>query len=211
MEILEKISLTEKQIETIENGGLVRIEADWDEFLDFLEDTKYKAEYLNGTIVIMGLATAIHEFLVSYFNFLLVSHYNFKGFNVYGSNLGVKTSDQKGYFNPDITVVKGKLDFYEKSKAIISNPYIVVEVLSEATYTYDLNEKLFKYQTIASLNEVIFVDRFDKRRVLKFQRTSNPKVWTETIYDDENPEILIDTMHLKLDDIFDKIKLIEEQ
>lgn len=83
-----------------------------------------------------------------------------------------------------------------------------MEVLSESTYHYDMYEKLGKYQHTESIQEVIMVDRFDKE-VLKFQRTPNPKVWTETIYDHENPEILIDTMPLKLNDIFDKLAFVE--
>jgi Uma2 family endonuclease len=204
MELLEKVALSEIQIQKIEQGGVVTIEATWDEFMDFLEETTYKAEYSNGKIIIMGLASAIHELLVSYLNYLLVNHYQFKGFLVFGSNLGVKTKDQRGYFNPDVTVVKGKLEFYNQSSAIILNPYLVVEVLSEGTYQYDLNEKLYKYQSMKSIHEVIFVDRFDKV-VVKFQKTDNRKIWTETIYDEENPEILIDTMNIKLNDIFDKI------
>jgi Uma2 family endonuclease len=205
MELLEKIALSESQIQKIEQGGVITIEASWDEFMDFLEETTYKAEYNNGKIIIMGLASAIHELLVSYLNYLLVNHYQFNGFNVFGSNLGIKTGDKKGYFNPDVTVVKGHLEFYNQSSAIILNPYLVVEVLSEGTYQYDLNEKLYKYQSMASIHEVIFVDRFDKV-VVKFQKTDNRKVWTETIYDEENPDILIDTMNVKLNDIFDKIE-----
>ena len=204
MESLEKIALSESQIQKIENGGFVTIEASWDEFMDFLEETTYKAEYSNGRIIIMGLASAIHELLVGYMITLLNIHYQFKGFLVFSSNLGVKTNDQRGYFNPDVTVVKGQLEFYNQSNAIILNPYLVIEVLSEGTYQYDLNEKLFKYQSMKSVHEVIFVDRFDKV-IVKFQKTDNPKVWTETIYDGENPEILIDTMNVKLNDIFDKI------
>lgn len=205
MELLEKIALSESQIQKIEDGGVVTITASWDEFMDFLEETTYKAEYSNGRIIIMGLASAIHEFLVGYMVTLLNIHYQFNEFTVFSSNLGVKTNDQRGYFNPDVTVVKGDLEFYKKSNAIILNPYLVIEVLSEGTYQYDLNEKLFKYQSMESIHEVIFVDRFDKV-VVKFQKTDNPKVWIETIYDEENPEILIDTMNVKLNDIFDKIE-----
>lgn len=204
MELLEKIVLSDSQIQKIEDGGVVTVTASWDEFMDFLEETTYKAEYNNGRIIIMGLASAIHEYLVSWITTLLNIHYQRNNYFVFSSNLGVKTNDQKGYFNPDVTVVKGKLEFYNQSTAIILNPYLVVEVLSEGTYQYDLNEKLFKYQSMKSIHEVIFVDRFDKV-VVKFQRTNNPKVWTETIYDEENPEILIDTMSVKLNDIFDKI------
>ncbi len=204
MELLEKIALSEIQTQKIEQGGVVTIEASWDEFMDFLEGTIYKAEYNNGKIIIMGLASAIHEYLVTWISTLLNIHYQRNDFFVFGSNLGVKTGDKKGYFNPDVTVVKGQLEFYNHSSAIILNPYLVVEILSEGTYQYDLNEKLYKYQSMKSVHEVIFVDRFDKV-VVKFQKTDNPKVWTETIYDHENPDILIDTMSVKLNDIFDKI------
>jgi len=204
MELLEKIALSEIQTQKIEQGGVVTIEASWDEFMDFLEGTTYKAQYNNGKIIIMGLASAIHEYLVTWISTLLNIHYQRNDFFVFGSNLGVKTGDKKGYFNPDVTVVKGQLEFYNQSSAIILNPYLVVEILSEGTYQYDLNEKLYKYQSMKSVHEVIFVDRFDKV-VVKFQKTDNPKVWTETIYDHENPDILIDTMNVKLNDIFDKI------
>ena len=204
MELLEKIILSESQIQKIEQGGFVRIKATWDEFMDFLEETTYKAEYCNGRIIISELESAIHEYLVSLTISFLVNHYQFNGFNVFSSNLGVKTDDNKGYFNPDVTVVKGKLEFYNQLTAIILNPYLVVEVLSEGTYQYDLNEKLYKYQSMKSIHEVIFIDRFDKV-VVKFQKTDNRKVWTETIYDEGNPDILIDTMNVNLNDIFDKI------
>jgi Uma2 family endonuclease len=204
MELLEKIALSESQIQKIEQGGVVTVEASWDEFMDFLQETTYKAEYSNGKIIILGLASAIHEFLVGYMITLLNIHYQFKGILVFSSNLGVKTNDQRGYFNPDVTVVKGDLEFYKQSNAIILNPFLVIEVLSEGTHQYDLNEKLYKYQSMKSIHEVVFVDRFDKV-VVKFQKTDHPKVWTETIYDEENPDILIDTMKVKLNDIFDKI------
>ena len=205
MELLEKIALSESQIQKIENGGVVTIEATWDEFMDFLEETTYKAEYCNGKIFISVLESALHEILVSLTSSLLVNHYQFNGFNVFGSKIGVKDENNEVLFSPDVTVVKGKLAFYKQSNAIILNPYLVIEVLSEGTYQYDLNEKLHKYQSMASIHEVIFVDRFDKV-VVKFQKTDNRKVWTETIYDEENPEILIDTMNVKLNDIFDKIE-----
>ena len=66
MELLEKIVLDETQIAKLENGGIVVIPATWDEFWDFLEETNYKSEYCNGKIIIMGLAAAIHEFIVGY-------------------------------------------------------------------------------------------------------------------------------------------------
>ncbi len=110
MELLEKIALSESQIQKIEQGGVVRIYATWDEFMDFLEETNYKAEYYNGKVRISVLESAIHEFLVSLMISFLVNHYQFKRFKVFGSRLCVKNDDS--FFNPDVTVIKGEVEFF---------------------------------------------------------------------------------------------------
>ncbi|MFN8357016.1 MAG: Uma2 family endonuclease [Spirosomataceae bacterium] len=209
MELLEKIRLSEGQIQQLDSGQLVVIPASWEEFMEFLEESTFRAEYHKNEIIVMGLASAIHEFLVSYFITLLNNYYLFNGYYVFSSNLGVTTADDKGYYNPDITVIKGTPQFYKQSKSIVTNPYLIVEVLSASTYHYDLIEKLPKYERIESLQEVVFVDRFDKA-VYTFKRTADPKVWIQTIFDAENDKLLVDTLTVKLSDIFDKLPAIEE-
>ncbi len=55
MQALEKIRLTDEQVECLEDGELVAIPASWEEFEDFLAETGYRVEYYNGQIIIMGL------------------------------------------------------------------------------------------------------------------------------------------------------------
>ena len=62
MELLTQIQLNEAQQEAHLKGEIVRISATWDEFLDFLKTTHYRAEYANHEIIIMGLAKALHEY-----------------------------------------------------------------------------------------------------------------------------------------------------
>ena len=64
MEVLEKIQLTDQQIEQIEAGISVTIPATEDEFLEFAFETPYRVEYHNNHILIMGLAKIFHELLV---------------------------------------------------------------------------------------------------------------------------------------------------
>lgn len=209
MELLEKIRLSDDQVQQLEDGNMVVIPASWEEFMDFLVETTYKAEYHKGEIIITGLASFIHETLVVIFSTLLNNHFQFNGFWVLGSKLGVTTGNEQGYYNPDVTVIKGNPVFYKQSKAIITNPYLVVEILSASTYHYDLIEKLPKYERIESLQEVVFVDGFDKA-IYTFKRTADPKVWIQTIFDAENDTVVIDTLTVKLNDIFDKLPIIEE-
>ncbi|GAB4043865.1 Uma2 family endonuclease [Spirosoma jeollabukense] len=188
MEAASKVQLNNKQVAKLEAGGVVAIPASWDDFMEFLHETRYRAEYHNGRIIIMGLAAFYHEVLIMAVGDILRRLLRGMGYFVAGSNVGVLKEEGKGYYNPDITVVKGKPDFQKDSTAIITNPYFVVEVLSESTAAYDFNHKLRKYQAISSLQEVIFVDRFDIS-VTVFRRTETINTWTETIY--ENPDEMV--------------------
>lgn len=181
MQTMQKIQLTEAQVTKLEAGGVVEIPASWDEFMEFLSETAYRTEYHNGHILVMGLAAFIHELLVGNLIALLKAVSKGKGFYVAGSNVGVLKADQSGYYNPDVTVVQGAPAFAANSNAIITNPFLVVEVFSESTAAYDYLHKLPKYVQIDSIQAVVFVDRFDTS-VIVAERGNQPNVWTHTHY-----------------------------
>ncbi|MEZ4900571.1 MAG: hypothetical protein R2822_01830 [Spirosomataceae bacterium] len=54
---------------------------------------------------------------------------------------------------PDITVVKGEPQFKPNSTAIITNPYLVVEVQSLGTDLFDTEPKLPEYKHIKACNK----------------------------------------------------------
>ena len=45
MQALEKIQLSDEQVETLESGEVVSIPASWEEFEEFLAETDYRVEY----------------------------------------------------------------------------------------------------------------------------------------------------------------------
>lgn len=190
MEAAIKIQVNKKQVAKLEAGGVVAIPASWDDFMEFLHETRYRAEYHNGRIIVMGLAAFYHEVLIGNIITLLNRLLKGKGYFVAGSNVGVIKEEGKGYYNPDITVVQGIPAFQNGSTAMITNPCFVVEVISQSTAAYDFNHKLRKYQGIHTLQEVIFVDRFDIS-VTVFRRTDVANTWTETIYEKSDETVRI--------------------
>lgn len=197
-----QIVLTEAQIAALDDGKLITIPADWEEFMEFLPTTRYKAEFINNEIIIMGLAILIHEWVVIHVSYLLKLLYQGRtDMMVLGSNLGV-SRPEKSYFNPDITVIKGQPNFYESSKAIVKNPYLVVEIISEGTANYDWNTKMPRYQRIESLQEIVIIDPIEKS-VSVISRTADPKVWTMTNYDQPTETVLIDGNTLMLNAFFE--------
>lgn len=59
---------------------------------------------------------------------------------------------------PDVTVVYGPSERDPESATHVTNPKVVVEVLSPGTEAYDRGEKLEHYKQIPALNAVVLVD-----------------------------------------------------
>lgn len=199
---IQTIQLTDAQVARLDAGGMVTIPASWDEFMEFLPESPYRTEYHNDHIIIMGLATFIHELLIGNLIALLKIASKGKGYYVAGSNVGVlKTIGKKGYYNPDVTVVKGLPAYSPGSDSIITNPFLVVEVLSESTAGYDLTHKMMRYKRIASMQGIVFVDPFDQS-VMVVERTEQPTVWIQTDYENLTDLARVGQFELPLSEIF---------
>ena len=62
---------------------------------------------------------------------------------------------------PDISIVRGKAEYYRSRNDILTNPILLAEVLSPTTEAYDRGEKWASYQTIPTLKYflILAVDR----------------------------------------------------
>ena len=208
MQTLEKVRLSDEQTAILETRKPVIIPASWEEFEEFLAKTEHRVEYYNGQIIVMGLATLIHELLVSQLIYLLKGFYSGKPFYVAGSNAGIRKDGKKGHYNGDVLVIKGKPIFQGKSRSVITNPYMIIEVLSESTLNYDLGAKRRKYEQMETVQEIVFVDPFD-REVIVCRRTEQVNVWTETAYTTPDQLINIDGLRVLLTDIFANLPVEE--
>ncbi len=82
---------------------------------------------------------------------------------------------------PDVTVVCGKLELDPEDPKghTVSNPRVVVEVLSPSTEAYDRGEKLRHYLRIASLEEIVLVAH--DRREIEVVRREADGTWSRHI------------------------------
>ncbi len=60
---------------------------------------------------------------------------------------------------PDALVVAGKPVYYEGRRDIITNPRLVVEILSPGTQKKDRTAKFDHYRTLPSLKEYVLIDQ----------------------------------------------------
>lgn len=69
---------------------------------------------------------------------------------------------RKGFVYPDATVVCGPLAFFEDSRDVITNPTVLVEVLSEGTEAFDRGEKAMGYRALPSLRDHLMVSQTER-------------------------------------------------
>jgi Uma2 family endonuclease len=73
------------------------------------------------------------------------------------------------YTYPDLVVVCGGPDFEDAREDTLTNPTVIIEVLSESTEGYDRGDKFKLYQQIPSLREYILVAQ-DQASIERFVR-----------------------------------------
>ena len=79
------------------------------------------------------------------------------GNSLTGSSLptsGLWIPEPDNYTYPDVMVVEGELTYKPGRKDTITNPILIMEVLSASTRTYDRGDKFVFYRTIPSFRNM---------------------------------------------------------
>jgi len=197
-------NIAEYLLAEIKTQDMVRVPASEAEYLDMASGFPGKLEYHNGEIVAMSLASALHESVVSALNYLLFAFYRNKNFTVTGSNAGLQIPQPDGsYYQPDLMVTQGAWQFKPGSTAIITNPYLLVEVLSKGTQKYDKEDKLPLYKDVPSLQYLVYAAQ-DRPYLTVYERTDRPDVWLNTDYKTFDSVAQLGDLQLPLREIYHK-------
>jgi Uma2 family endonuclease len=139
-----------------------------------------KHEFYRGEIFAMAGASLAHNHLSANVLTLLPGFVRPKGCSAFGSDLRVKTPD--GLFTyPDVMVVCGPVSLTRDRPDTVTNPCIIVEVLSEATRDYDRGEKFTLYQAIPTFQEYLLIEQ-DRVWIEHWQRQPTGD-WTMQTYE----------------------------
>lgn len=200
-------SLKEDILEQLKTKEVVCIPASEEDYFSVAFDLPFKIEYHNNEIITMGLASFWHSLLTVNVSAILSVLFQYEEhFSVLGSNIGVQIPNLEGScYSPDVLVVKEEPIFKANSTAIITNPYIVIEVLSKATETFDLSDKLHEYKHLESLQQIIFVNQ-KKVGVMSYLRSENPNIWLNQDFYNEDDKMQIDGKEIAVRDIYKKVK-----
>ena len=192
-------------LECLKTEPVARIPASEEEYFAIAEQLPFKVEYHNSEIITMGLASYFHEIIVANWIFILRSILPDE-FTVLGSNSGIQIPKvEGGYYLPDVMVVKGEPAFKPNSSAIITNPYLIVEIHSPNTAQFDSDIKLPEYKQQESLQQIIYVNQ-DRAQVSSYRRTDQPNTWINQEFFNLEEVMQVEGQEVLIKDIYRKIK-----
>jgi Uma2 family endonuclease len=164
-----------------------------------------KHEYYQGEIFAMSGASKEHNEIFSNLFGEIANKLKGKGCKPYGSDFRVHIPKNSLYTYPDIIIVCGEPELTDDKFDNVTNPSVIIELLSKSTRNYDKGEKFTLYRDIDSLKEYILVDT-EKMHIEKHIRNADNS-WQLTDYRLPENQIFIDTVQISLllKDIYDGV------
>jgi Uma2 family endonuclease len=146
----------------------------FEDYFEAEQSSDVKHEWFNGSVYAMSRGTPEHARLSASVIVLIGSALP-RGCVVYSGDLMLYVAEAKLSTYADASVVCGALETItvkRHGKSLgegVTNPIVIVEVLSDATERYDREEKFSYYRTLPSLQEYVLVSQ-DERMIEVFRR-----------------------------------------
>ncbi|MCL1470372.1 Uma2 family endonuclease [Argonema antarcticum] len=176
-----------------------------EEYLELESAAEYKNEYRDGEIVPMTGGTTNHNRIALNMSIALCLAFKGQNYDVFMGDVRLWITRKRFYTYPDVMVIYGKPEYFNERKDTVTNPQVIVEVLSKSTKAYDRGDKFNAYKTIPTFQEYILIDQ-TKIQIEQYSKTAN-KRWLYREYDEEDMALVFNCLELEvsLSDIYEKV------
>ncbi|MEG4914239.1 Uma2 family endonuclease [Microcoleus sp. B7-D4] len=176
-----------------------------EEYLALEESAIDKSEYHDGEIVPMTGGTTNHNKLALNFCRKFPLTVNGQDYETFINDVRLWIPQTRRYVYPDIIVIQGEPVYQGSNKTIVTNPLLIVEVLSNSTKDYDRGGKFLAYRSISEFREYILIDQYSYH-IEQFAKNSNGK-WVLTEYDSDESVLTLESVEFQmpLREIYERI------
>lgn len=168
-----------------------------EEYLEAEHLARDRHEYDYGEVLMMAGCTDEHETIFG--NVFGELRDRLKGTPCAAKSSNMRVAIRPGgrYVYPDISVVCGRSEFdpVDKRHTTITNPRVIVEVLSPSTERYDRGKKLADYLSMETVEEYVLVSQSEPRIDVFSREPGRP--WAFAIH--RGPEAVARLHSLKID------------
>ena len=184
-----------------------------EEYLALERKADYKSEYINGQIYAMSGASREHILISVNLAGELRSQLRGRPCEVYNSDMRVKVTPTGMYTYPDVTVVCGEPVFDDAQRDTLTNPSVIIEVLSPSTEAYDRGLKFSHYRKLASLSDYVLIaqDRLSVEHYVRRNDAGNQWVLTEMADLDGILRLTSIDCDVTLRQIYERVKFPDDQ
>lgn len=146
-----------------------------EEYLELERTSEEKYEYFNGEVFGMSGVSPNHAQIEINLITLLNNRLRERGCRVYPANVRVKVPSLPPYRYPDVSVLCDK-PVYEEIGGVeaLTNPTLIIEVLSSTTEAFDRGDKFSHYKSIPSFREYLLVAQH-RLYITHYVKTTNKK------------------------------------
>jgi Uma2 family endonuclease len=130
-----------------------------EEYLEIERKAEFKSEFYRGEMFAMSGGSRKHSRIPFQLAALIGQHILERGCEGYTSDLRVLVEESGLYTYPDMSVVCGGAKFADGHLDTLTNPTLLVEVLSPSTEEYDRGTKVKLYRAIPSLRECLLISQ----------------------------------------------------
>lgn len=177
-----------------------------EEYLQLEEISEFKNEYRDGEIVPVTGGTTNHNEIA--LNFCTTFKFTMRGKNykIYMGDVKLWIPRYRIYTYPDVMVIQGEPIYEGNGTTTVTNPLMIVEILSKSTENYDRTNKFRFYRSIPALKEYIMIDQYEYL-VEQFAKNAEGQ-WVLTEYESADAVLSLKSIEFQIcfSDIYEGVK-----
>src|SRR2546423_2067781 len=129
-----------------------------EEYFELERRDEERYEYWNGEVFCMSGVSPEHDQIESNLNFHLRNKLAGRNCRVFLANMRIKVPSAPPYRYADLSALCGEARF-EKIGGVdaLTNPSLIIEVLSESTEAYDRGDKFTHYKSVPTFSEYLLI------------------------------------------------------
>lgn len=178
-----------------------------EEYAELEKSSEERLEYFEGNVWSMAGASPKHEEISVNLASALKNALRGRSCRVYGASLRVKVPIYSPYRYPDLSALCGQPifeDFY--GLEVLTNPSLIVEILSPSTESFDVGDKFTYYKSIESFTEYLLVAQ-DRLRVILYTKQED-NVWIQREFNSLSDKLYLSSLdcEIAVADIYENIE-----
>ncbi len=180
-----------------------------EQYLEMERISEIKHEYYKGEIFAMSGASWEHNVITYNINRIVAPFVHKKGCKLFGSDLRVHIPENSLFTYPDFTIVCENYHSAIMYADNLTNPSVIIEILSKSTRDYDRGTKFNLYRNIKTLKEYLLIDSTSISIEIFARQNDNSWILTEFKQLSESFTITSIGLTLQLNELYEDVKMDE--